>query len=66
MLFLNLFPSCLLLNPSHPVALATRELSAAAADSSQLQENLSALMQHFKGLSSSDMQQALAGEARHT
>jgi hypothetical protein len=48
------------------VSVATKALAAAASGAdpqpAALQQSLSALQQQFKGLSSSDMQQALAGE----
>jgi hypothetical protein len=46
------------------VAVATKDLAAAAsaADPAALQQHLAALQQQFKGLSSSDLQQALAGK----
>ncbi len=51
---------------SHPVAVATKALATAASgadpQTAALQQSLSALQQQFKGLNSSDMQQALAGE----
>lgn len=58
----TLSPAC-----SHPVAVATKDVAAAAgaADPAALQQHLAALQQQFKGLSSSDLQQALAGTCRH-
>lgn len=48
------------------MAVATKELSAAASAADPqpeaLQQSLAALQQQFKGLSGSDLQQALAGE----
>lgn len=48
------------------MAAATKSVAAAAgaADPAALQQHLAALQQQFKGLSSSDLQQALAGKGQ--
>lgn len=48
------------------MAVATKDVAAAAstADPAALQQYLAALQQQFKGLSSSDLQQALAGKGQ--